>query len=189
MAIPYNDNLRWQVYTVTPNWHKDQPELVTDYPSQAKRAANEVFIQLPKQSVVRSVQFVRDGLRLVLKVPIRLVRTAFKQQEDSWKQYERANINAKLTGYSWVQMSFVPVKFLVALAALLIVAASSKRAQALLDWSGRWTVHFDGSASQLEALKEEGTNNASTPEEYSQYKQWLCGIDPKLCCKPPVIEG
>lgn len=68
---------------------------------------------------------------------------------------ERAKVNVKLTGYAFVQLVSVPGKFIVALAALSAGPFSNEKAQWLLDKSVNWTIHLDGRASQLEALKEE----------------------------------
>ncbi len=184
MSIPYNDNLKWDAYQSKSEWYKGLPEWTpsTDHESQLIRAANELFAQTFKQPVVRGVQCIRDAARLVLKVPIRSMLTPVWKSEN-WKQRERAKINAKLAGYSLVQLVSVPAKFLVALAALATSAISYQKAKRLLDKSERWTAHLDGRASQLEALKEEGRLNAKTREEYNAYKQRLYNIDPKLCRK------
>jgi hypothetical protein len=122
----------------------------------------------------------------VLKVPIRAIMTPIVLPKN-WKERERSKINAKLTGYSFVQLLLVPVKFLVAIAAISASAISCKRAeQWLLDKSEGWTTyttHLDGRASQLEALKEEGIKKSNTREEYAQYREWLYNIDSKLCRK------
>lgn len=187
MSIPHNDNLKWAVYASTPDWHKSStetaPENLTEVEFKVQRAVNELFAQGLKQPVVRGIQFIRDTLRLVLKVPFRATLTPI-WLEKNWKERQRSLINAKLTGYAFVQLLSVPAKFLVAIAAILTSAISQKNAQWLLDQSDSYTAHLDGRASQLEALKEEGIKNAPTRIEYKQYKTWLYQIDPKLCRKP-----
>lgn len=189
MAIPYNDNLIWGIQNSNPDWHKIQPEAEELAPAideedaednQAERALIELFLKTPEQLVIRSIQFVRDSLRLVLKVPLRAVWTPIIL-EKNWKELERAKINAKLTGYSFVQLASVPVKFLVALAALVTSAISWETANWLLDESDEWTATMDGRASQLEALKEQAGKNAPDRDAYDAYKNWLYSIDPKLC--------
>ena len=101
----------------------------------------------------------------------------------NWKAREHAKINATLTAYSFVQLLFVPAKFIVALTALATSAVSWKKAKYLLDKSENWSTHLNGCAAQLEALKEEGLKNASTQKEYNTYKEWIYSIDPKLCLK------
>lgn len=184
MAIPYNDNLRWDTYLSHPDWHKTQPE-PTQLPekcldSQSTRAIKELFRQTFKQPFTRGVQCLRDAARLVLKVPFRSLKTPVFLKKN-WKQRERAKINAKLAGYSFLHLLSVPVKFCVALAALAISAVSFDAARKTLDKSESWGAYLDGRASQLEALKEEGRQNAQTREEYARYKEWLYGIDPSLC--------
>lgn len=178
MAIPYHDNLQWGKHLEALTWHSELPA----DGSQVRRAANDLFAQTVKQPVVRSVQFVRDAARVVLKVPIRSLYTPIILPKN-WKQRERATINVKLAGYSFVQLLSVPAKFLVALTALALSALSAKGAEYLLGKSQRWTTHLDGRAAQLEALKEEGRKHASTREEYEVYRTWLYGIDPQLCTK------
>lgn len=184
MAISFNDNLLWGTYISAPDWHKEQP-MPGSMPStdnQIRRVANELFAQAFKQPIARSIQCIRDTARLVLKVPIRSIWTPIVLSKN-WKQYERAKINTKLAGYSFIQLVSIPVKFLVALTALATSVISSKRAKWLLDKSAHCTAYLDGRASQLEALKEVGRKNAPDQKEYSEYKKWLYSIDPKLCCK------
>lgn len=186
MSIPFNDNLLWKAYCSNPDWHKSQltssPTLSIDGETQVRRAVDELFAQAVKQPIVRGVQFIRDAARLVLKVPIRSVWTPIVL-EKNWKQLERAKINTKLTGYALVQLVSVPAKLLVALAALITSTVSQNKAKWLLDKSEHWTTCFDGRASQLEALKEEGGKNALSREEYNKYRDWLYSIDTKLCRK------
>lgn len=183
MAIPFNDNLLWNIYETNPDWHKEQPATASAIrENPVNRAAKEVFTQVFKQSVARSFQFVRDAARLVLKVPFRSIWTPIILSKN-WSELERSKINAKLTGYSFVHMVLVPVKFLVALAAIATAAVSFKKAEWLLDTSESWTSHLDGRASQLEALKEQGAKLAPTKENYNSYKDWLYGIDAELCRK------
>lgn len=186
MSIPFNDNLLWKTYCTNPDRYKSQqislPSSSIDGESQAKRAGEELLTQVFQQSVVRGIQFIRDAARLVLKVPIRSIWTPIIL-EKNWKQLERAKINTKLTGYALLQLVSVPVKLIVALAALVTSAVSQNRAKWLLDSTEEWTTFLDGRASQLEALKEEGGKNALTREEYNAYKNWLYSIDPKLCRK------
>lgn len=187
MSIPYNDNLSWASFTGSSNWHigPSEPTLppLIDRGNPRIRV-NEYFVQCIKKTFVpgRGVQFIRDTARLVLKVPIRSIWTPIVLPKN-WRELERSKINAKLTGYSFVQLISVPVKFLVALVALATSAISWKKAHCLLDKSEGWTAHLDGRASQLEALKEVGGKKATDRNEYDQYKKWLYSIDPKLCVK------
>lgn len=130
-----------------------------------------------KQSLVRSVQFVRDAARLVLKTPPRLIATLFEQIEVE-RQVERSRINAALTGYTLVQMISVPAKVLAALSALAVSPFSAKKARWIQDISANWTKSIDGQRSKLEALKEEGLKHATRMEEYAAYKQWVKKINP-----------
>lgn len=190
MSIPHHDNLNWDIYKSNPDWHKSSsgavPEKLNNSEFKVRRAVDEVFVQGVKQPVVRGVQFIRDALRLVLKVPVRATWTPIVL-EKNWKERQRSLINAKLTGYSFVQLVSVPAKFFVAIAAIMTSAISQKGAQSLLDRSDRYTAHLDGRASQLEALKEEGVKKAATRIEYEQYKAWLYQIDSKLCRKPVEV--
>lgn len=187
MAIPYHDHLRWHSYRSESDWPNNQPASPTARNSQLSRVVNELFQQTCKQSVVRSVQFIRDTARLILKVPFRSMKTPIVL-EKNWKQRERAKINAKLTGYSFIQLTSIPAKFLVALVALGILPISQNTTKELLDKSESWTAYLDGRASQLEALKEEGRQHAQNREEYNRYKTWLYSIDPKLCRKKESNE-
>jgi len=186
MSIPYNDNLQWSTYTSNPNWHETPFEATAapsaDSNSMAKRAATEALTQTFIESVVRVIQFTRDGARLALKVPVRSVLTPIILPKN-WRELERTKINVKLTGYSLVQLISVPVKSVNALAALVASAVSKNGANWLLNQSESWTAHLDGRASQLEALKEVGAKGAPDRDQYDAYKQWLYGIDPKLCRK------
>lgn len=182
MSIPYNDNLSLSTFYANPNWYQSLPAPSSKNENQTIRAVGELFVHASKQPVVRSVQFIRDAARLVLKVPIRaIVKPIFL--EKNWQERERAKVNVKLTGYAFVQLASVPAKFLVALIALGISAFSQERAKRLLDASEEWTAHLDGRASQLEALKEEGAKKAQSRHEFDQYRTWLYNIDPKLCRK------
>lgn len=185
MSIPYNDHLQWTSYTSNPDWYKGQTGGAVAYPCTCKavfkRAGNEILTQIHPQLRIRGEQFFRDGLRLVLKVPIRSIITPIWQSKN-WKEFERSKVNLKLTGYSFVQLISVPVKFFVALAAIAISAISCEKAHWLLNKSVAWTIHLDGRASQLEALKEEG-KKAGDRAEYNKYKNWLYAIDPLLCRK------
>jgi hypothetical protein len=182
MSIPYNDHLAWSSFRADPNWYKSQPAPSVDRQDQVKHAVNELYAQTINQPVSRGVQFIRDAARLVLKVPIRSVLTPIFLKKN-WKERERAKINAKLTGYSFVQLVSVPAKFVVALTALATSKFSQDRAKWLLDKSEDWTAHLDGRASQLEALKEEGRIHAKNRGEFNNYKKWLYSIDPKICRK------
>ncbi|GAB4230981.1 MAG: hypothetical protein Tsb0021_09190 [Chlamydiales bacterium] len=184
MSIPFNDHLKWDVYTSNPNWHGSlsAPAPSIDQEDVVRQAVQTLFVQTFKQTGVRGVQFVRDAARLVLKVPIRSALTPIVLPKN-WKQRERAKINAKLAGYSFVQLVSVPAKFLVALTALAAAAISYEKAKWLLDHSEYCTAYLDGRASQLEALKEEGRKYASNKEEYNNYKNWLYSINPLLCSK------
>ena len=182
MSIPYNPQLSLETYHSNTNWYQSLPApSLLNSENQVTRAVNELFAQAFKQSFVRE-QFLRDTARLVLKVPIRaIVKPIFL--EKNWQERERAKVNAKLTGYSFVQLASVPVKFSVALIALMTAAASQERAKKVLDASEKWTTHLDGRCSQLEALKEEGAKKAQSWDEFVQYRTWLFNIDPRLCRK------
>lgn len=177
MCIPYNDQLSWASYKSSFGQATSEPDLPSAPP-----IVDELCAQAFKQPFTRCIQFIRDAARLVLKVPMRSIWTPIILSKN-WKQLERAKINAKLTGYSFVQLVSVPAKFLVALAALATLAFSLKKARSMIEKSDGWTAHLDGRASQLEALKEEGLTNAVDREEYNQYKEWVYRIDPKFCRK------
>jgi hypothetical protein len=172
MSIPYNINLSWKNYIDNPNWDSpnwDSPnwalaETVASETCPAKRAINELFVKTFRQFFVRGEQFIRDTIRLVVKVPFRSLCTPIFLPKN-WKERQRASINVKLAGYSFVQLLFVPVKFAVALVALVSSGISHKTANELLNKSDDWTADLDGRASQLEALKEEGRVNAKDKEE------------------------
>jgi hypothetical protein len=180
MSIPYNDCLRLDQYYSNPNWYEDLQDSSRKEESQSERAIDELFANALKQPIVRTIQLIRDTLRLVLKVPIRALATPIFLEEN-WQERERAKVNAKLTGYAFVQLLSVPVKFLCALIALGISTFSSEKAEWLLDTSEEWTAYIDGRTSQLEALKEEGAKKCQSREEFDAYRDWLYGIDPKLC--------
>lgn len=186
MSIPYNENLKWGTNVSNPDWHTAVEATTApsaDSSSVAKRAGAEALTLIFKESVVRGIQFIRDGARLVLKVPIRSVWKPIILSKN-WSEFERSKINVKLTGYSLVQLISVPVKSVIALAALVVSVVSKNGANWLLNKSESWTAHLDGRASQLEALKEEGAKKAPDRKEYNEYKDWLYSIDPKLCRKP-----
>jgi hypothetical protein len=183
MSIPYNENLKWDIYTSNPDWHKVLPEEIPELlknPKDQVSGVNELVQQTVYQPALRSIQFIRDLARLVLKVPVRVVMTPIILPKN-WKERERSAINAKLTGYSLVQLLSVPVKFLVAIAAILTSAFSREGEIWLLDKSERWTTHLDGRTSQLEALKEEGVKRSSDREDYNRYKEWIYEIDSRIC--------
>ena len=165
-----------------PNWHKTVQKPALKNENQAKRAAGELFSHATKQPIVRFVQLIRDTARLVLKVPFRAIATPIFLKKN-WEERQRALVNAKLTGYAFVQLASVPAKFMVALIALATSALSQKGANWLLDQSEGWTAHLDGRTSQLEALKEEGAKKAKDRNEFDAYRTWLYSIDPKLCRK------
>ncbi len=80
-------------------------------------------------------------------------------------------------------MLLVPVKYSVALAAILTSTISCKSAS---KWLGIlkvrlkvYTNHLDGRASQLEARKEEGIKKAKTRKEFDKYKKWV--YEPDAC--------
>lgn len=185
MSIPFHPSLNWVNFTA----HPYNAKLVWEPPAPAaartaqRAAVNDLATQIFKQIIVRGVQFIRDGLRLVLKVPVRALLHAIWRQ-DNWKERERAKINVKLTGYALAQFVFILPKTLVALGALVTSAASQEKAQWLLSKSADWTAHYDGRASQLEALKEVGRNNADSKEQFIAYKTWLYNFDAKLCRMP-----
>lgn len=160
MSIPYNDNLKWDSYRSDP--HRNDWN-------------NNVSNQEPTEPKNRAIQFGQDLARLVLKVPLRAVFVTPVFLPKNWGERERCTINAKLAGYSFVQMLLVPVKFMVAIAAILTSAVSCKNAS---QWLNNYSAYLDGRASQLEALKEEGVKKATTRKEFDQYKEWLYEIDP-----------
>lgn len=184
MSIPYNPNL-----SLDSCYKNSFAGILSHEPSlyqgsQVKRAAKEAIANLFKEPVVRGVQLLRDAARLVLKVPIRAIFNPIFL-EKNWRELERAKVNAKLTGYAFIQLASVPVKFAVALAALTACAFSQETAKRWLDGSYKWTAHFDGRASQLEALKEEGAKKSKSREEFETYKAWLYRFDPSVCRKVP----
>ncbi len=187
MSIPYSDNLQWSSYTSNSNWYQSLNEVTiassVNSDNTAKRAATEVLTQIFKETVVRGIQFIRDGARLVLKVPIRSIWTPIILKKN-WRELERTKINVKLTGYSFIQFISVPVKTVTALAALVVSAVSRNGANWLLNKNEGCTAYLDGKASQLEALKEVGAKKAPDRNQYDAYKKWLYEIDPKLCRKP-----
>jgi hypothetical protein len=180
MAIPYNPLLSVEVYKTGQNPFENEPVASTNEVNQVKRAISDIFDQTVKQPVIRGVQFVRDAARLVFKVPVRaIVKPIF--QEKNWQELERAKVNAKLTGYSFVQFVSVPAKFAVAFAALTMSAFSAQRAKKMLDYSEGWKLHLDGRAAQLEALKEQGAKKITDKVEFEKYRIWLYNLDPKKC--------
>ena len=185
MAIPYNNHLELSAYQSYPNWHKIAECFEKEkslFPNQTTRAADGVFKQSLEQPFVRGFQALRDTARLVLKVPIRSIKTPIIL-EKNWQQRERALINAKLVGYSTLQFALVPVKFLISIVALIVSIFSKDKAKQILDKSDSMTDFLDGRAAQLEALKEEGCKKAVNKQEFLEYKEWLYSIDPKLCKK------
>jgi hypothetical protein len=182
MSIPYNENLGLSTYRSNPNWYQDLETPSCKTKGQLIRALVELYSNVSNQPAERSVQFIRDTARLVLKVPIRAIAKPIIF-EKNWKERERAKVNVKLTGYSFVQLVFVPAKFMVALSALATLTVSKNIAKGLLDTSEEWTIYLDGRASQLEALKEEGAKKTKSRLEFDQYRTWLYNIDPKLCHK------
>ena len=187
MSIPFNNNLLWNIYSKTPDWHKNKSiEISTPlelFDNKVSYAAKEVFIKTPKQFVSRGIQFIRDAARLILKEPFRSIWTPVVLPKN-WGQRERVAINGKLAGYAFIQLVFVPVKFLVALTAIALSAISCNRAKSFLDKSESWTQDLDGRSSRLEALKEVGVKKINNQSDYIKYKNWLYNIDPKLCLRP-----
>lgn len=184
MSIPYNPQLNWSTYCSNPQWHEQLPATHVKNEVQKENikqvAINEVFEKTVADPIKDGVQFVRDAARLVLKVPIRSIITPIFLSRN-WKEYERAKINAKLTGYSFVQWASCPAKFLVALTALATVQVSAEKTQWLIEMNNEFVAYLDGRASQLEALKEVGRIHSSNQAEYAQYKNWLYSIQPKYC--------
>src|SRR5688572_30257067 len=148
MSIPYNDNLKLSVYQSNPEWHLHLEESAVKNEGQGQRAADELLENATKQPFFRTIQFIRDTARLILKVPVRAVWTPIIL-EKNWAERERATVNAKLTGYAIVQLASVPPKFLVALVAIVTSVGSQEKAKWLLDTSEAWTKHLDGRTSQL----------------------------------------
>lgn len=182
MAIPFNHNLNLNHYHSTPDWHKGKAIPQIEHGNLTQRAANNLYIQTIAEPVARSVQFLRDSARLLLKVPVRAIWTPVVLQKN-WAERERAVINTKLTGYSFIQLTSTPLKVLTACIALATSKVFSCQAKRLLDTSDSWISYLDGSASRLEALKEEGCKKIKNREEYESYKNWIYGIDPMLCRK------
>lgn len=182
MSIPYNGNLCLSTYHSNPNWYQNLQAPSLKNENQVRRAVGELFANGFKQPVMRSVQFIRDAARLMLKVPIRAIAKPIFLKKN-WQERERATVNAKLTGYAFVQLASVPAKFIIALIALATSAFSQERSKWHLDTSEEWTAYLDGRASQSEALKEEGAKKAQSRHEFDQYRTWLYNIDPKLCRK------
>ena len=181
MSIPYNTHLQWATYQSTPDWHKQVKNAPPKHSeSAAKRAASEIFTLIFKESIVRSIQCLRDSARLVLKVPVRSIWTPIILPKN-WRERERAAINVKLTGCSLVQLLSLSAKSLMALTALALSIISENKAHACLDKSQNCTQNMDGNASRLEALKEQGAKRAPSQIEYNEYKKWLYAIDARLC--------
>ncbi|MBA3957735.1 MAG: hypothetical protein H0X51_04985 [Parachlamydiaceae bacterium] len=173
MSIPYNDNLTWANYTKNPAWGQTKEPVPGTTPSFG-------FGNVLKEPCVSTVQFVRDALRLVLKVPC---RAAYKPicMSKNWRELDRAKINVKLTGYSLAQLVSLPIHFLVTIVALVTFPFSREKSNWLLDISEGLKAHLDGRASQLEALKEQGAKTAKTRNDYEQYRIWLYNIPAPLC--------
>lgn len=182
MSIPYNPNLTLDCYYKNLSNEVSWLEPSLDSGNQENRAAKEAIANLFKEPVVRGIQLLRDTARLVLKVPIRAIAKPIFL-EKNWQELERAKINVKLTGYAFVQLAVVPAKFAIALSALAVCVFSQKTAKTWLDESYKWTAYFDGRASQLEALKEEGAKKLKTRDEFENYKSWLYRFDPSVCRK------
>lgn len=178
MSIPYNHNLSLRVYESNPGWYMNLDASTCP----EKSIVQELLASTVRQPIKRSVQFLRDVARLALKVPLRAIATPIILQRN-WQERERAKINAKLTGYAFLQLLFVPVKFVVALIALAVSGFSQETAQHLLNRSESVILYLDGRASQLEALKEEGAKKAASFDAYAKYRNWLYEINPKLCLK------
>lgn len=181
MSIPYNENLSLNNYQTKPDWNKGLPLASWKYEDQTRRAAGELYA-LTFKGPFRTVQFIRDFARLVLKVPIRAIANPICLKKN-WQEKERAIVNTKLPGYSLVQLISVPVKFIVALIALATSVVFQDLSKWILNKSERWTSHLDGRASQLEALKEEGAKKAQSRKEFEDYRTWLYNIKPSLCRK------
>ena len=192
MAIPYSLDLTYECYkeSLIPrydhecndDWRVDSDfSLEQETTSVASRALNDLAVQIFQQPFVRGVQFIRDSLRLVLKVPFRafIIKPIFF--EKNWQEWERTKVNVKLTGYAFVQLLAVPVKLIVALVAMITLPFSEEKAKWLLDTSRELTACLDGETSRLEALKEEGAKKISEYSEFKQYKRWLYDIDPRKC--------
>lgn len=198
MSLPYAKNqlnLDNYLSNTTPVW----PEKVaSDTDNLVKRVANEFFAQTFKQPFVRSIQFIRDSARLILKVPIRTLITEPFFKKQNWGSRERAKINAKLVGYSFIQMISVPVKILIAILAIFTLAIGwTSATKMLLDKSDSYSKYLDGRASQLEALKMEGCKKNEkyfkkltrhnkeksklTFKIFCDYKNWLYQFNPILC--------
>lgn len=175
MSIPYNESISLYHFKCGVNVN----DFHGKWTDKKKTAKGELISNAFQQPVVRTVQFIRDTARLILKVPVRAIANPIFL-EKNWRERERAKVNVKLTGYAFVQMVSVPVKFMVALVALGITPFSKTSAEKLINKSAAWTAHLDGCASRLEALKEEGAKGAKNRNEYNGYKDWLYNIDAKL---------
>ena len=139
MATPYADNLKWAVYQTNPNWHLNMAKFIPKpIKRPAEQAVYEVFIQTFKEPIVQGVQFVRDLARLVIKVPIRLIRSR------DWQVCENAAINAKLAGYSFVRFAFVPVKLILAISAIFASSVAKSSGRFILDTSAHASTMLNG---------------------------------------------
>jgi hypothetical protein len=176
MSIPYANHLKLNCYQTHPDWHQGLSPKISD------RGAFVYAVHQVVQFPIRVIQLIRDVARLIFKVPIRALCTPICL-EKNWQEKERAKINAKLASYAFIQLVSVPVKFGIALIALGISIASSEKAQNIVNACKNYTIHLDGRAAQLEALKEEGAKKAKTKQEYYAYRDWLYSIDPRLCKK------
>lgn len=183
MAIPFNPQLAWESYLQLKESSLDAPEVVLssiEWTVEHDEVMKFLFVQTVKEPVVRTVQFVRDLARLVLKVPYRSVKTPVWLKKN-WKERRRAEMNVQLVGCAFVQMFSTLPKIPVAMTAVVLLPVSKRKAKWVRDQSEKWTAYFDGCAAQFEALKSVGRVYAKTPEEYKEYKQWLYKITPKAC--------
>lgn len=172
MAIPYNNHLSYNNFIYNNEWYKD-PQNLKPVPQKA----NPLFIP---ELFRRSIQFIRDAARLVLKVPVRAVWTPIILKKN-WRERERALINVKLTGYSFVHLVSVPIKLVATIASLAVMIFNINAFNSINVYRHSWTAFLDGRASQLEALKEVGLKKTKTDKEYETYKQWVYSIHPALC--------
>lgn len=196
MSIPYNHYaISWDNYELSSGFsamfrainresnftsertlRKDSYHLST----HLNKVVSIIFIETIRDLVLRTVQFIRDSARVVLKVPIRVITTP-SIVTHNWKERERTIINMKLPLYSFAQVLLVGVKFATALLSIPISVLSPKYGRSLLNQCQEQVLTLDGRAAQLEALKEEGRVHAKNPQEFANYKAWLYQFDPKEC--------
>jgi hypothetical protein len=177
MAIPYNPQIGFISFCSSAPIDDPVPhKRIKNVSGYAKEAIAQIF----KDSIVRTIQCVRDTARLCLKVPIRALYTPIFLSKN-WRERERTKINCQLAAYSAFHLVCVPAKTVLALAALVSAVFSKREAHYFLKKSRSLTTYLDGGAARLEALKEEGAKKAPSQRDYHEYKLWLYNIPRDRC--------